>query len=74
MAGRSLVGLKETMTDDRTKTPEIRRLAHSRKNSAKVEQNLSQVERTQGAAKAWELPELLERGQVTLADLKRERT
>ena len=52
------------------KTPESRRLANSRKNSAKVEQFLSQVERAQGAARAWELRERLERGQVTLKDLK----
>lgn len=51
-------------------TPQSRKLANSRKNSAKVEQHLSHVERVHGIAKAWEQRERLERGQVTLNELK----
>jgi hypothetical protein len=51
-------------------TPESRRLQNTRKNSLKAEQYLSRVEREHGAAEAWELRERLERGQVTLKELK----
>ena len=46
-----------------------RNIAHTRKNSAKVEQFLMQVERDRGFAKSWELRERLERGDVRLGQL-----
>ena len=41
----------------------------NRKNGAKVDQYLMEVEKVQGFAKAWELRERFERGDVTLAEL-----
>ena len=46
-----------------------RNIAHTRKNSAKVEQFLMQVEKVQGFAKSWELRERLERGDIRLGQL-----
>ena len=46
-------------------------IARTRKNSAKIEQYLTKVEKTDGCAKAWELRERFERGHVTLAELGR---
>lgn len=48
-----------------------RNIARNRKNSAKVEQHLTKVEKADGCAKAWELRERLERGDVTLGELRR---
>jgi len=50
---------------------QIRNIARTRKNSAKIEQYLTKVEKTDGCAKAWELRERFERGHVTLAELRR---
>jgi hypothetical protein len=36
-----------------------------------VEQHLTEVEKTQGFARAWELRQQLESGKITLDDLKR---
>ena len=46
-----------------------RNQAHTRRNAAKVEQHLTQVEKAYGCARSWELRERLERGDVTLAEL-----
>ena len=46
-----------------------RNKARTRKNAAKVEQYLTEIDKAHGSAKSWELRERLERGDVTLADL-----
>jgi hypothetical protein len=46
-----------------------RNIAHTRKNSAKVEQFLMRIEKDRGFAKSWELRERLERGDVRLGQL-----
>ena|SRR6185295_331804 len=48
-----------------------RNRARTRKNAAKVEQYLTEVEKIHGGAKAWELRERLELGQTTLGQLRR---
>ena len=48
---------------------QARKKANSRKEWNKVEQHLSEVEKTQGFAKAWKLREQLELGNITLAEL-----
>ena len=48
-----------------------RNKAHTRKNAAKVEQYLMQVEKVQGFAKSWELRERLEQGEIKLSNLGR---
>ena len=48
---------------------ESRNKARTRKDSAKVEQYLTQVEKVHGCAKAWALRERLEHGHITLAEL-----
>jgi hypothetical protein len=48
-----------------------RKIANTRRNSAKAEQFLTQVEKADGCAKAWELRQQLELGQVTLEELAR---
>jgi hypothetical protein len=50
---------------------ESRNRANTRKNWSKVEDYLIGVEKDRGFAKAWELRERLERGEVTLDDLTR---
>ena len=53
------------------RTPQSRRLANTRKNSSKAEDYLSHVEKEQGGARAWEMRQRLERGEVTLKELKK---
>ena len=48
-----------------------RNRAHTLKNSAKAEQYLTEFEKVHGFAKAWELRERLERGQISLGELLR---
>ncbi len=48
-----------------------RNKAHTRRNSAKVEQYLMDIEKAHGFARSWELRERLERGDVTLEELQR---
>ena len=48
---------------------QTRNKAHTRKNAAKVEQYLTQVEKVHGCARAWELRERLESGHTTLTEL-----
>jgi len=50
---------------------QTRNQASTRRNWDKVEQHLTQVEKSQGFARAWQLREQLERGNITLDDLKR---
>jgi hypothetical protein len=42
-------------------------VAHNRRNAAKIEQYLMDVEKVQGCAKAWALRERLERGEDKFA-------
>jgi hypothetical protein len=48
---------------------QARNQASNRRSWDKVEQYLTKVEKTQGFARAWELQERLERGDITLGDL-----
>jgi len=48
-----------------------RNKTHTRKNWAKVEQYLIEVEKIHGCARSWELRERLERGEITLSELDR---
>ena len=48
-----------------------RNKASTRRNWDKVEQHLTEVEKIQGLARAWELREQLELGKITLNELKR---
>jgi hypothetical protein len=48
-----------------------RNKSHTRRNWAKVEQYLTEVEKVHGFARSWELRERLERGDVTLGELSR---
>ena len=48
-----------------------RHKADTRRNLAKVEQYLTEVEKVHGFARSWELRERLERGDVTLGGLGR---
>jgi hypothetical protein len=48
-----------------------RNKSHTRRNWAKVEQYLTEVEKVHGCARSWELRGRLERGDVTLAELSR---
>ena len=52
-----------------TQSTRTRNQARTRKNSAKVEHYLTEVEKVHGCARSWELRERLERGDVTLAQL-----
>ena len=61
-------------TDKRStppQSPQSRNKASTRKNWSKVEEYLTGVEKSRGIAKAWELRERLERGDVTLDELTR---
>jgi hypothetical protein len=49
---------------------QARNKANARRNWDEVEQHLTQVEKRQGLAKAWELREQLEQGRMTLDELK----
>ena len=46
-----------------------RKKAHIRRNSSKVQQYLTEVEKVHGNARSWELRVRFERGDVTLAEL-----
>ena len=60
------------MTSPQPSTPSrTRNQALNRKNGAKVDQYLMEVEKVQGFAKAWELRERFEWGDVTLGELSR---
>jgi len=48
-----------------------RNQARTRKNAAKAEQYLTEIEKAHGFARSWELRERLERGDVTLVALQR---
>ena len=48
-----------------------RNRARTQKNSSKVEQFLTEVEKVRGFARSWELRGRLERGEVTLDELGR---
>jgi len=48
-----------------------RNKANTRRNWDRIEQHLTEVEKTQGAARAWKLREQLEQGDITINDLKR---
>ncbi len=50
---------------------QARNKAHSSKNSAKVEQYLTQVEKAYGFAKSWEIRERFEKGDITLKEMLR---
>ena len=52
-----------------THSARTRNQSRTRKNSAKVEHYLTEVEKAHGCARSWELRERLERGDVTLAQL-----
>ena len=49
---------------------ESRNKANTRRNWDKVEQHLTEVEKSHGFAKAWELRERFELGKITLDELK----
>ena len=59
-----MVPLQQSIESLRT-----RNKAHTRRNSTKVEQYLTEVEKLHGCARSWELRERLERGDVTLQQL-----
>ena len=50
---------------------QARNQARTRKDAAKVEQYLTQIEKAHGCGKAWALRERLELGHTTLAELVR---
>jgi len=50
---------------------QARNKANTRRNSAQVEQFLTEMEKIHGFAKAWDMRERLEQGHVTLDELKR---
>jgi hypothetical protein len=50
---------------------QVRNQSSTRKNWDKVEQHLTEVEKAQGFARAWQLREQLERGDITLDELRR---
>ena len=52
-------------------SPAARNRASNRRNWSKAEAYLTNVEKAHGLAKAWELRERLERGEVTVDDLPR---
>ena len=49
---------------------QTRNKANTRRNWDRIEQHLTQVEKTQGSARAWKLREQLEQGHITINDLK----
>jgi hypothetical protein len=61
------------MTSSRPSAPSLqaRNKTHNRRNAAKVDQYLMEVEKVHGFAKSWELRERFERGDVTLGGLGR---
>jgi hypothetical protein len=56
---------------DEQQLKQSRNKSHTKKNAAKVEQYLTEVEKAHGFAKAWELREQFERGQIKLGELVR---
>ena len=54
-----------------TPSLQTRNKSHTHKNWAKVENYLTDVEKVQGLARAWELRGRLERGDVRLGELSR---
>lgn len=52
-------------------SPQARNRANIRRNWSKAEAYLTGVEKAHGLAKAWELRQRLEQGEVTLDDLTR---
>ena len=48
-----------------------RNIARTRKHSAKVEQCLTKIEKADGCARAWELRAQIERGEISLNELRR---
>jgi len=56
--------------DDLLRRKHARNKANSMRNWSQVEQFLTQVEKAHGLAKAWAFRERLERGHVTLDELK----
>ena len=56
--------------DDLLQRIHARNKAHSMRNWSQVEQFLTQVEKAHGLAKAWRFRVRLERGHVTLDELK----
>lgn len=50
---------------------QTRNQANTRRNWAKVEQHLTEVEKSMGFARAWALREQFEQGKITLDELKR---
>ena len=57
------------MTIDKA-SQERRNISRTRRNWAKVEQFLTDLEKSEGFARAWALRERLERGHVTLEELR----
>ena len=54
-----------------TPTVRTRNRANTRRNWVKVEQYLTEVEKSHGFARSWDLRGRLERGDVTLGELSR---
>ena len=48
---------------------QTRNKAHTSKNSAKVEQYLTEIEKVHGGARSWEMRERFERGDITLKEV-----
>jgi hypothetical protein len=67
---RALPVAERTPVPRRTKSREGRNQAATRRNSLKVEQYLTDVEKAHGCARAWALRERLEHGHVTLEELR----
>ena len=53
-----------------TESIRARNRAHTRRNAMKLEQYLTELEKVQGFARSWDLRERLERGDITLDELK----
>jgi hypothetical protein len=56
---------------DQQQSKQSRNIACTRKHSAKIEQCLTKVEKADGCARAWELREQIERGEISLNELRR---
>ena len=70
-AGSDSEPLRSKSMVEQEPSKRTRNLARTRKNAAKVEQYLTQVEKVHGCAKAWELRVRLELGHTTLTELLR---
>jgi hypothetical protein len=64
-------GMPDPIKMPRTEQPskQARNRSSTRRNWSKVEEYLTGIEKARGFAKAWELRERLERGDVTLDEL-----